>query len=121
MAGAVRQPQGAGVPAGPGLLDAVDGAHGQEGDQVGAGVGTAHREPQLDATVGGAGRAARPRRDVGVAAYTSRTVSLNCRMLEKPAAKATSANGIGVVSTRIRAVCARRARASASGPAPTSW
>ena len=43
-----------------------------------------------------AGRGARgppavPRSSVGVAAYTSRTVSLNCRTLAKPAAKAMSA------------------------------
>jgi hypothetical protein len=45
-------------------------------------------------------------------------------MLGKPAAKATSVNGSAVVSISSRAVCARWARASASGPAPssaTSW
>jgi hypothetical protein len=42
------------------------------------------------------------------------------RMLEKPAAYATSVNGIAVVSISVRAVCARCARAIASGPAPSS-
>ena len=56
-----------------------------------------------------------------MAAYTSRTVSLNCRMLAKPAAKATSAKVRSVVSMSTRAVCARRERASASGPAPYCW
>ena len=41
-------------------------------------------------------------------------------MLEKPDANATSDNGSSVVSTKVRAVCARLARASARGPAP-SW
>ena len=62
----------------------------------------------------------RPRNSVGVQAKTSRTVSLNCRTLANPAANATSAIAIGVVSTSSRAVCARCARASASGPAPSS-
>jgi hypothetical protein len=62
----------------------------------------------------------RLRSSLGVAAYTSRRVSLNWRMLEKPAAKATSAKVIVVVSIRTRPVCARRARASANGPAPSS-
>ena len=39
------------------------------------------------------GDRARARREVGVRAKTSRTVSLNGRMLENPAAKATSPNG----------------------------
>jgi hypothetical protein len=47
-------------------------------------------------------------------------VSLNWRTLENPDANAISASDIGVVSTSTRAVCARRARASANGPAPTS-
>ena len=51
-------------------------------------------------------------------ANTARTVSLNCRTLAKPAAKATSASGRSVVSIRVRAVCARWARASAWAPAP---
>ena len=51
-------------------------------------------------------------------AKTARTVSLNWRTLENPAAKATSARGSSVVSMRIRAVWARWARARASGPGP---
>ncbi len=47
-------------------------------------------------------------------------VSLNCRMLANPAAKAMSLNGRSVVSMSTRAVCTRCARANASGPAPTS-
>jgi hypothetical protein len=50
---------------------------------------------------------ARWRRAVGVRSHTARTVSLNCRMLEKPAAKATSLNGNSVVSMSTRAVCVR--------------
>ena len=61
-----------------------------------------------------------PRNAVGVRSHTARTVSLNCRMLEKPAANATSPNGRSVVSISTRAVCVRWARASASGFAPTS-
>ena len=56
----------------------------------------------------------------GADANTARTVSLNCRMLENPAANATSDIGRSVVSTRMRAVRARWARANATGPAPTS-
>ncbi|MGX1510138.1 hypothetical protein RKD44_001426 [Streptomyces collinus] len=41
-------------------------------------------------------------------------------MEEKPAAKAMSAMGSGVVSISSRAVWARWARASARGPAPSS-
>ncbi|MDQ0948486.1 hypothetical protein QFZ24_002409 [Streptomyces phaeochromogenes] len=41
-------------------------------------------------------------------------------MEEKPAAKAMSAIGSGVVSMSSRAVWARWARARASGPAPSS-
>ncbi len=53
-----------------------------------------------------------------------RTVSLNVRTLENPAANATSAMGNRLVSISTRAVCARCARAMASGPTPssaTSW
>ena len=64
--------------------------------------------------------AALSRRSRGVVAKTARTVSLNCRMLAKPAAKATSESLRSVVSIRVRAVCARWARASAWAPAPTS-
>ena len=60
------------------------------------------------------------RSSVGLDAYTSRTVSLNWRTLWKPLANATSVIGRFVVSMRMRAVCARCARASASGPEPTS-
>ena len=60
------------------------------------------------------------RSSVGVVAKTSRTVSLNCRMLANPAPKATCANGRSVVSMSTRAVWARWARARAMGPAPTS-
>ncbi len=49
-----------------------------------------------------------------------RMTSLNCRMLEKPAANAISASGRSVCSTSSRAVWARRLTASCSGPAPTS-
>ena len=49
-----------------------------------------------------------------------RMTSLNCRMLEKPAANAISASGSSVCSMSSRAVCARRLTASCSGPAPTS-
>jgi hypothetical protein len=56
----------------------------------------------------------------GCVAKTSRTVSLNCRTLPKPAAKRDVGDGRSVVSIRTRAVCARCARASASGPAPSS-
>ena len=47
------------------------------------------------------------RRAVGVCANTSRTVSLNCRMLAKPAANAMSDIGIVVHWMSIRAVVAR--------------
>ncbi len=50
----------------------------------------------------------------------SRTVSLKARMLAKPAARAISAIGSRVVSINSLAVWARCARASASGPAPSS-
>ena len=65
-------------------------------------------------------RRARRRSSVGGSANTSRTVSLNVRMLANPAANATSPMGSAVVSISSRAVCARWARASASGPAPSS-
>ncbi len=63
---------------------------------------------------------ARVRSSLGESAKTSRTVSLKVRTDAKPAAKATSAMGSGVVSISTRAVWARCARASASGPAPSS-
>lgn len=62
----------------------------------------------------------RVRNSLGDSAKTSRTVSLKVRMEENPAAKAISAIGSGVVSMSSRAVWARWARASASGPAPSS-
>ena len=62
----------------------------------------------------------RRRSSVGASAYTSRTVSLNWRTLPKPAANAMSVIDIDDVSISTRAVCARWARASASGPAPSS-
>ena len=46
--------------------------------------------------------------------------SLNCRMEAKPAAKAMSAMAMSVVSMSTRADWARRLRAMASGPAPSS-
>ena len=67
------------------------------------------------------GPLARERSIVGDDAYTACTVSLNCRTLEKPAAKATSVIARAVVSMRMRAVCARWARAMAMGPAPISF
>ena len=57
---------------------------------------------------------------VGVLSHAVRTVSLNCLILAKPAANAMSLNGRSVVSINTRAVCTRCARASESGPAPTS-
>lgn len=62
----------------------------------------------------------RSRSSLGARAKTSRTVSLKVRMEENPAAKAISAIGSVVVSMSSRAVWARCARASASGPAPSS-
>ena len=56
----------------------------------------------------------------GVAANTSRTVSLNCRRLPNPDAAATAGSAMSVVSSSVRAVWARWARAMASGPAPSS-
>ena len=57
---------------------------------------------------------------MGESANTSSTVSLNARMLAKPAANAMSPMGSALVSISSRAVCARCALASASGPAPSS-
>ena len=61
------------------------------------------------------------RRAVGVMAKTSTMVSLNCRTLLKPDAKAMSASFMDVDTSRVRAVWARLARARDSGPAPSSW
>jgi len=79
------------------------------------------RQPQ-SSTPGATGPKVRrvARSPVGVVANTAWIVSLNCRTLANPAANATSAAGNDVVSSRTRAVCARWARARASGPAPTS-
>ena len=81
-------------------------------------VGQPQRDrPRLDAAT------IRPRlarRPVGVVANTACIVSLNCRTLANPAAKATSVLARSVVSSSTRAVWARWARASAIGPAPTS-
>ena len=74
----------------------------------------------MPAAAVGLRRPASARNVVGATPYTARTVSLNCRTLAKPAANATSAMPSGVVSISSRAVCARCARASASGPAPSS-
>ena len=65
-------------------------------------------------------RSPRARSSPGASAKTSRTVSLNVRIEENPAANATSAMGSPVVSMRSRAVWARWDLASASGPAPSS-
>ena len=56
----------------------------------------------------------------GVMANTSPMVSLNWRTLLKPAAKAMSATFMVVETSSVRAVWARPARASDSGPAPSS-
>ncbi len=63
------------------------------------------RSARKPAPVGSAPRPLRAARriSVGVAANTARTVSLNCRMLAKPEANATSANGRSDVCTRVRA------------------
>ena len=122
-----RQPQRPPVGAVAHLLDTGHRARGEVAEQALVGERRAHRQPQ---------RQRRPRRGVvaaaesrygrvraapsGVRSNTARTVSLNWRMLEKPAANATSPNGRSVVSISTRAVCARCARASASGLAPTS-
>lgn len=47
------------------------------------------------------------RSSLGVDAYTSRMVSLNCRTLANPDANAISVIGSSVVCTSTRAVCAR--------------
>lgn len=65
-------------------------------------------------------RGAVVRRALGVAAYTVRIVSLNWRTLANPEANAISVTGSPVVCNSTRAVCARWARARATGPAPSS-
>ena len=123
-AGAVRQPQTAVVRPVADLLDARQRPAREELEQRArraAAAGTASRSVIVPAR-GRPRSAARPaaqlRRALG---RTPRgRVSLNCRTLPNPAANAISARPSSVVSIRIRAVCARCARASASGPAPTS-
>ena len=83
-AGPVRQGDGAGVRLTLDHLDARDGAQGEEVEQLGAGVGGAHGQPHHHAPSATLGRPRRPRSSVGETAYTSRTVSLNWRMLLKP-------------------------------------
>ncbi len=87
-------------------------------DDVCSGARYARRRLITPASPRATGRFSRSR--LGDCAYTSSIVSLNCRTLPNPAANAMSASPRSVVSTRIRAVCARCARASASGPAPSS-
>ena len=122
----VRQAQGPPVGAVPPLLDAGHGGRGQVAEQVvgaAAAAGTAAAATALPARLAGAlpaAAAARRRSSVGGRAKTSRTVSLNVRMLANPAANAMSPIGSVLVSISSRAVCARCARASASGPAPSS-
>ena len=111
--------------AGPvGVLDPGDGAGGEERQRGGEVERLTHGEVDGDDTrrrarrarSGGGRRGARD----GDAANTARTVSLNWRMLRKPAAKAIAVNGRSDVSMSTRAVVARWARAMASGPAPSS-
>jgi hypothetical protein len=121
-ADAVRQPQCAPVRARTPFLNARYGRGGEVAEEVVRGERPAEREPQRECA-GRGGRAAlgdTARNSLGDSAKTSRTVSLKVRMLAKPAANATSPRGIVVVSTSRRAVCARWARARASGPAPSS-
>src|SRR3954469_1306919 len=97
------------------------------------GTARSPRNPKMDSEWNGARYASRsdnvppvsdcglvPRNCVGDDAYTSRIVSLNWRTLAKPEANAICVIGIEVVSINVRAVWARCARASASGPAPSS-
>ncbi len=68
----------------------------------------------------GVGPRRRARSSVGVMPKTSRSVSLHCLMLPKPAENATSAIVSSVLVSSSRAECARWERARASGPAPSS-
>ena len=88
-------------------------------------VRLAVHEPEHQPAGPGVGRRARPcvrRRAAQLGRRGSRTrpriTSLNWRTLAKPAANAMSVIGSAVWSTSSRAVCARRVRASASGPTP---
>lgn len=125
-----------------GDLDADHGAHGQEPEhaarverlphgqrqvephlrRVGPRTGGGRPGPAAGATPGRAAsaRRARARSSDGRTANTSRIVSLNWRTDPNPAANATSVTGSAVPTSSARAVCARRARASACGPAPSS-
>ena len=76
--------------------------------------------PSAVPVVDGARCRRRARSSLGVALKTVRTVSLNWRTELKPAAKATSAKERSVSVASVRAVCARWARASDRGPAPSS-
>ena len=120
---AVRQPQRAAVGAVPhsSTPGTARGGEVPKRSPGRAAPGTAaaadtRRAPPARQPRAGRGPAAR----AGELANTSRTVSLNWRTLENPAANATSAIGRSVVSISSRAVCARWARARASGPAPSS-
>ena len=119
----VRQPQRAPVGAVPPFLDAGHRRGGQVAEQVVGLQRGPERQPQRQRCPprpSACPRPARSRSSVGDRANTSRTVSLKVRMLANPAANATSPIGSAVVSISSRAVCARCARASASGPAPSS-
>ena len=98
----MRQAQRRAVLARRPTLQAVDGVRGQVPGQPARVERFPVGQPQPDGArrrSGAVGRAAASARIAeGVAANTSRTVSLNCRMLAKPAAKATSDIGRSVVS-----------------------
>ena len=117
---AVRQAQG--PPVGlPVKLLRRHGARPEEAQQIVGVERRPERQTKEDLPLHGLAPLSPTRRSsLGVAAKTSRMVSLNWRMLAKPAANATSEMGNSVVSMSSLAVWARRARASASGPAPTS-
>ena len=102
------------------LLDAGNRCRPQPAEHRRDGV----RRPggQSQRQCAGAGQIADGRRRMsrGAMPKWSRIVSLNCRRLANPAVNATVVIGRSVASSSSRAVCARRVRASASGPAPTS-
>ena len=103
-------------------LDAGHGAGGEERHEVLGVERLADGEIEVDDAGAPSVARGRPRRASadGVAANTTRTVSLNWRTLPNPAAKAMDVKSMSVVSMRMRAVWARWARAMASGPAPSS-
>ena len=116
-----RQAKAAAVAAAARLLHARHSPGCEEADEGVAGEGRSAGEPYADTCPrAGVGAVAGRPQVAGAAANTSRIVVLNCRTLEKPELSATSAIGTSLVSSRTRAVCARWARASASGPAPTA-